>query len=257
MATTLDQSLGLYNGSAQNPSFVTTAAAAANTLIVVCMSYWNSSGVCTGVTIGGTPAAQHKVSDSGSDYYEVWALFVAGGLASGSTIAMTFSTQGDQKFIAAASFTGVPSGYSVVTTGGATGGSGAAWTSGAATNTGQADALYAGGAGCEDSTNPTNSTPDTGTLELYDTYNATALQGWTMCYKVVSTVASDALTGDWSNANSTVNTGALVIYPAESSTPPQQLRPDADTDAASWGTTPLWSKLNDESDATVVSDTLA
>lgn len=37
----------------------------------------------------------------------------------------------------------------------------------------------------------------------------------------------------------------------------QQLRPDADTDVASWATTPLWSKLNDQSDATVVSDTLA
>jgi hypothetical protein len=33
-------------------------------------------------------------------------------------------------------------------------------------------------------------------------------------YKIVSTVASDSVTGNFSNANSTANTGALVIYQA-------------------------------------------
>jgi hypothetical protein len=36
----------------------------------------------------------------------------------------------------------------------------------------------------------------------------------------------------------------------------QTVDPDADVDAAGWGATPLWSKINDGSDATVVTDTL-
>lgn len=38
---------------------------------------------------------------------------------------------------------------------------------------------------------------------------------------------------------------------------PQQLRPDADTTTTGWSTAPLYSKINDESDATVITATLA
>jgi hypothetical protein len=39
-------------------------------------------------------------------------------------------------------------------------------------------------------------------------------QGLATGYKIVSTVASDSITGNWSNADSTANTGALMIYKA-------------------------------------------
>ena len=62
------------------------------------------------------------------------------------------------------------------------------------------------------------------------------------------TQTSNTTTGAWA---------ASLVALAQSSVVTQILRPDADTAAASWGTTPLWSKINDSSDATVISDTLA
>lgn len=67
----------------------------------------------------------------------------------------------------------------------------------------------------------------------------------------------DGVIDEFALYSAALSAARITAHYDASLTIPQRLRPDADTDAASWGTTPLWSKLNDESDATVVSDTLA
>jgi len=52
------------------------------------------------------------------------------------------------------------------------------------------------------------------------------------------------------------NSNVANVY-GESLAVPQKFQPDADNDAASWASTPLWSKVNDASDATFITHTLA
>lgn len=56
--------------------------------------------------------------------------------------------------------------------------------------------------------------------------------------------------GPWSNNPAIYVEGSLPV-------PPQVLRPDADTTTTGWTDTPLYSKINDESDATVITATLS
>jgi hypothetical protein len=118
------------------------------------------------------------------------------------------------RHVGAMSFTGVASTGALVTLHqgpGPESGPGR-WSSGSATNTGQADAVYVGGAGNEDATNPTTSrcVGHRGSRLLPRAHG----QGLATGYEIVSTVASDSITGNWSNAGSTANTGALMIYKA-------------------------------------------
>lgn len=225
MPVLLDANLGdadFAAAGANTRTLTTIATAAAGTRIVVFISYFSTSTV-TGVS-DGTAYTLDKAVVNGSDKFEIWSRNAAGGLASGSSITATFgATITGGTLMGAASFTGVASSSAVVTTSSATG-TAASWSSGSGTNTGQADAAYVGGAGNEDVTNPTTSTPSSGT-EINDRYRPVDQQGFATGYKAVSTVASDAVTGTWSNSASTANTGALVIYAAAataSSPPPTQ-----------------------------------
>jgi hypothetical protein len=101
---------------------------------------------------------------------------------------------------------------------------GASWSSGSATNTGQADALFVGGAGYETLRTPRTSTVTSGT-EIYSLYDGTDQQGFSSGYKISTTVAASSITGTLSNSASTANTGLLVIYaglavPADNTTKP-------------------------------------
>lgn len=213
MAITFDATLrAAFTTSANttNNSFTTTSASAAGARVIVLISYWNDLSSVTSVTIGGVAATKDGHVSNGSDQYDVWSREVAAGLASGATIAYTFSSAAGASLVGVASFLGIASTGFVVTTASATG-TGAPWASGTATNTGSADALFVGGAGNETPGSVT-STPSGGTIELFDTWLAGALQGFTVAYKIASAVASDSLSGNWSASTSTATTGLLVIY---------------------------------------------
>jgi hypothetical protein len=207
---------GQSNGTPVN--LTTTAAAASAARVVVLVSYFDGGAVnrrITGVTVGGTAAAQDTIEVNGDDVFEAWSAHLAGGLAISSTIAVAFSASLNLGgvLIGAASWTGIATTAAVVTTSSSTS-TGASWSSGAATNTGQADALFVGGSGSEDATAGTSSTAVSGT-EVHDLYDSGDQQGIATGYKIVSAVASDSITGTLSNAGSTANTGALVIYAAD------------------------------------------
>jgi hypothetical protein len=215
MAIALDANLlvtDLNTGGITPITVNTTSAAAANTKVVVLISFFEgTANLITAMTIGGTAAALDKRNSNGSDRFDIWSADKAAGMASASAITMTMAgNTGGGMLIGVHSFTGLATSGSVVTTSSATS-TATAWSSGSATNTGFANALYIGGSGNEDGTNPTTSTATSGT-EIHDRYRAADGQGFATGYKIVSTVASDSIAGNWSNAASTANTGALVIY---------------------------------------------
>jgi hypothetical protein len=216
VAIALDATLlttDMNTGGISPISVNTTAVAAANTKVIVLMSYFElSANLITAMTIGGTAAALDKRNSNGSDRFDIWSADKPAGMATASAIVLTMaSNTGGGLLIAALSFTGLVTAGSVVTTSSATS-TGTAWSSGSATNTGFAVALFIGGSGNEDPTNPTTSTATSGTELPPDRYRAADGQGISTGYKIVGTVAADAITGNWSNAASTANTGALVIY---------------------------------------------
>jgi hypothetical protein len=208
-------------------TLTTIAAAAANTKVIVLISYFEATAnLVSGVTVGGAAAAKDKTVSNGSDRFDIWSVDKAAGMASSSSIVATWPVgrAGGGVLMGAVSFTGLTT---LVTTNSATG-TGANWSSGAATNTGQADALYVGGTGTEDITSHT-STATSGT-EIHDRYRAADQQGFATGYKIVAVVASDSITGTLSNSSSTANTGALAIYAAAASattaaTPPPRRGP--------------------------------
>lgn len=84
--------------------------------------------------------------------------------------------------------------------------------------------------------------------------------------------ATFATVATWNNAATTATGAQTVGISAPTSTawmigaielegsagpPPQQVRPDADVTTTGWATAPLFSKVNDQSDATVITATLA
>lgn len=212
MAILFDANLGTVQSSGGSTRTLTTsAAAAAASRVIVLVSYFTTTVGPTGVTIGGTAAAMDKRATNGSDKFDIWSLHVAGGLATSSSIVIAGAIDGGL-LAGAVSFTGIATTGAVVTTGAANT-TGANWSSGAATNTGQANAVYVGGAGNEDPTATPTSTPTSGT-EIHDFYRAVDQQGIATGYKIVATVASDSITGTFSNSASTANTGALAIYAA-------------------------------------------
>lgn len=204
--------------AATNNTLTMTAAAPAGSRIVVFCSYWNDLGSVSGVTVAGTSCgAADKHVANGSDQFDIFSLYSAAGVANGSSIVITVSAVAGSMLAGAYALTGVDTAETgaIVTTSSATG-TGTAWSSGAATNTGFADSVYAGGAGNEIALS-TTSTATSGT-EVHDVYTAGADQGLATGYKIVSSVASDAITGNWSQSGSTANTGGLVIF--KSATPP-------------------------------------
>jgi hypothetical protein len=225
LAVTFDAKLGSAAfHTATSHTLTTTAASAALSRVIVLISYFSSSpgtGV-TGVTIGGVAATRDGRHQNGGDLFDIWSRHVAGGLANTSAIVAT-GTAGGGCFMGAISFLGVQTTTPVITQAQSPT-TGANWSSGSGTNTGQADALFVGGAGYEDATNPTSSTVTSGT-EIYSLYDGTDQQGFSSGYKISTTVAASSITGTLSNSASTANTGLLVIYaglgvPADNTTKP-------------------------------------
>lgn len=227
MAVAFDANLGStdVNGAVNGVTInlTTTAASAANSRIIVQVSLYDGGATnarVSSVTAGGTTLTRDgSPVVNGDDVFEMWSADRAAVLTLGSTIAVviTSATNVGGVFVGACSATfGGPS--QLVTTASSTS-TGATWSSGAASNTGFPDAIYIGGSGSENPTNNTTSTATVGT-EVHDRHRNTDQQGFVTGQLVVSTVASRAITGTFSNANSTANTGGLAIYaPVATATP--------------------------------------
>lgn len=206
MAIALDANLGVNDfltGSSR--TLTTTSAAAALSRVILFASYFAVTPI-SATTFGGAAATLDKRTLNGSDVFDIWSLYMVSGLASGSSITVTGGAGGGL-LMGAASFTGLDVG-GADTSSSATG-TGASWSSGSATSS-VSDSLYVGGSGSENATSHTNVAVSG--IELHDRYRAADGQGFATGYKILTASASDAITGTFSNAGSTSNTGALVVY---------------------------------------------
>ena len=74
----------------------------------------------------------------------------------------------------------------------------------------------------------------------------------------LSTFVAGGTMAESSRVGTTLDTGDVPAWWNDTlGPPPQIIRPDADTVTTGWTTTPLFSKINDQSDATVITSTLA
>ena len=105
------------------------------------------------------------------------------------------------------------------------------------------------------------------------TANPTLAAGWTKIHdsgsaggggtmwnarRESSTSTTVSVTDIYTGTGSLYKAGLYAfIVKAAATDLPQTIRPDADTTTTGWTTTPLWSKISDSSDATVISATLA
>ena len=74
--------------------------------------------------------------------------------------------------------------------------------------------------------------------------------------KLLTEVSTQTCTITFSTSSSS-DKGACIVTFKASDVELRQIRPDADTDVTGWSTAPIFSKVNDSSDATVVTATLA
>lgn len=256
MAITLDVlNLGEFalDTAATSVAVTTTSAAASGaTVIVTGTNLLNF--VLTGVADNGpnlTWAIDKQADDSNGNVW-IASAYAAGGLASGTTITGTFggSCLGARS-ICATSFLGIDSTTAVDTTSGPSNFTTvAAWTT-------PSTAILAGSlliACCVQMETLRTSLVTSPSLEAHDFGNGTGF-AQTTCYRIESAAASYTVAGTWSAATGT-GTCSAVAYKAAADTG-QTVLPDADLAAGSWSTAPLYSKLNDSSDATVVSEVSA
>jgi hypothetical protein len=209
VAVAFDADLGSTDGAGGAPlarTLVTGAPAAAGSRIILLVSWFGTQTLNT--VSDGSAYAQDKLVPNGSERFAIWSRAAPAGLASGSTLTLTWSASpSGAVLIAAMSFTGV-SGVDGVN--GSATGSGSSWSSGSAAPT-VPGALLVGGAGTEDPTAGTSSTPVNG-AEVHDRYRAADGQGIVSGYVIQTSIVTEAITGTWSNAGATANTGGLAIY---------------------------------------------
>ena len=92
-----------------------------------------------------------------------------------------------------------------------------------------------------------------------DTYDSATNQ-WnaSIARRIVSSTGTYGHTGTFPETMEFGTLMGLVAYKAAvTGPPPQTIRPDADTTTTGWTATPLFSKVNDSSDATVITGTLS
>jgi hypothetical protein len=213
MTIALDQTVLTSTKDPMSTSWAvnTTATAAVGSKLFALINWWHDTSAVATITGGGLTWTKLKQTDNGFDRFAIWCADAPAGLASGTTLTVAESPAAGAMLINVVSFTGLALGTAADTTAQSTG-TGASWSSGAATNL-SADALFIGGSGNETATS-TTSTPTAGT-ELADTWIASgAAQGFATGYIIAATIASRSLTGTWVGASSTASTGALVVFPA-------------------------------------------
>lgn len=206
MAIALNTNLGANsNSSGSTVTLSTAGAVASGATVFLLVSWWNDVNSAATASGGGLTWTKDTQTDNGSgDRFAIFSAPAPAGLASATTLTITFGTADGGHLIGGVSFTGVGS---IDTTGGTTG-SGTGWSSGTATNAVDG-ALALGGAGGEEGAS-TTSVAVIGT-ELHDRWQSGALQGFATGFQVVSGTGSRSITGTFSRS-STANTGALAIY---------------------------------------------
>lgn len=257
MALAFDADLG---SAASAASLTTSAAAASGSRVIVFLWWFDATANLTGGSWGGglTWVADHQFrgSGGGDQCCGIASADAPSGLASSTSITPTFSAAVDfGPAIAAVSFTGVEtgaSGYIDVTSTGKDDFE-ETWTTNNLVTTNADDLLVA--ISVQDPlTDHAATSPAT---EIHD-WLAEGAQNQATVYRIVSSTGTYTIGGVWSGGTVNYQNNIGAAYKAAgAAAEPQLLNPDADTDAASWTTTPLFSKVNDASDATVISDTLA
>lgn len=201
-----------------NTLSVTTSGAVPSAGRVVVVAYLWDGGAShnarvSAVSDGGAYTRDAQFAD-GDDIVDIWSLHKSAGLASGTTITATITV--DQAFVPTGSWflsvfyvTGVDSASTVDST--SQNSTGTTWSSGSVSNT-VADAIYVGACGYEDVTSGTNNTSMSSGTEIHDLYNSGSQQGLVTGYLAVSSIASRAVSGSLSNANSTLSAGLVAVY---------------------------------------------
>jgi hypothetical protein len=210
-AAVLDANLGTkaQTGSV-TASFVTSAAAAPGSLIVVGLGGFFTGGAPTMTVAGGLTWGVTTGTLSGSLKGYLYYAYAAGGLASGATITWTASGSTDW-LIGGASFLGMDSTPTLLATNGG-GASTQAWSSGS---------LVAGETNLavvmafEDGSGTATSTSTAPLTELIDFNSAGQTEAFTLAYDLAS-ASTATLAGSWSTPVSHVTRGgAFKIAPVD------------------------------------------
>lgn len=206
MAATLDATLGTkaQAGSA-TASLVTTAAAAAGSLLVFGVGYFTGAGTgptASVTTTGGLTWAATTATVSGSLHGYLFYAYAASGLASGTTLTWTLSTSTADWLIGGGSFLGMDTTPTLLASNGAAA-TATAWSSGSMVagevNLGVVMAF-------EDGSGTATSTTTAPATELIDFNSAGQSEAFTLGYNLAS-ASTATLAGAWSASLSHVARG--------------------------------------------------
>lgn len=237
-------------GSGTSITVTLTAAVPANAKIIVNAGWFGAttvSSVTDNSGLGNTYAANDGTTTNGSDKMsESYCDSGASGLPINSVVTVNFSAASTSRYATVSYIANAAAGPPALRSANTTGTT--AWTSGAlASTTTQTET-----GGCYAESGGATSTVSGGNNELTDQAIA-GDSSMTTVYQQ-GTGGSIAAQGTWT-AN-TANAAFAQMWDA-SGPPPQTVLPDADTTTTGWSATPLFSKVNDSSDATVITSTLA
>lgn len=241
------------SGAAATIALTTTAAVPSGGKIILAFAWYHASNVLSSVGDNG-PGLDYRIDQQGqqaNDHLAIVSADAPSGMSSGVVITAQI-TSGSSRYAQGCYVTGAQTGDVDYAGAGANGTTAAAWSAGPVTVT-NGDILMSA---CylEAPSSTLGNTPSGGNSEVTGADQGIAADSeLVFCYQA-GTGASISGSGTWASAG-TEWRAAVVAYPAITITY-QQFRPDADTDADSWTTTPLWSKVNEVSaDGTVITAT--
>lgn len=261
MAITVDQStIGQTAevGDGTTVAITTTAAVASSATIVIGIVWYTDTGteVISTISDGTNTYTVHGTPTQVGNYRIVLATaYAASGLASSSTITVTFSDSVAARQACASSFLSVLDSSPLDDTAGDAltdpPEANPVWTTGTLTTTQDGDLLvglsYNGGLFA--------STPTSPCVETHDFQVGTPADNTvTMLYRLATSAGNYTPGGQW-NSDAWIGWGAFGIALKASTITLDQVLPDADITTTGWSTAPLFSKVNDASDATVITAT--
>ena len=98
-------------------------------------------------------------------------------------------------------------------------------------------------------------TPGSGYTEINRLYDSGDTWLSFVQYRLVTTAGSYSAAGTWGTTPSPRDHRSMMAFAGSS--PVQEIRPDADIATTGWSTSPIFSKINDNADGTVVTGALA
>lgn len=208
MAVTLDTGLGTGNNTASTTcSMSTTAAVASGGMICLVVGWFiNSASTSSVTTTGGLTWTKDAELRATSLHIAIHHAFAPSGLASGTTLTVTFTAGGDS-IMGAGSFLGIDTTGTVIASQ-TNNASTAGWSSGTVAST-SGNALIGGS--FIDSGSVSSSTPTSPGVELIDKNVAGQSETLTEVYKL-SVSGNDVIDGTWNAAAAWI--AAAVCYKA-------------------------------------------